>query len=123
MGRIRSFTSETYNNVVNKVKDVVTLKTFSENFFKDDGTIQHWFSHGTTEAANMVLHGQPAPVYAGHASPPDVGDAFGKGPEDPQAMQTAMLEVPEQEMGILDQTMQKFEQQPEIVEPEMELEY
>lgn len=54
----------------NYVKDVVTLKKFGENFFKDSKAFDDWFAHGSSEAANMVLHGQPAPIYSRSTSPP-----------------------------------------------------
>ncbi len=101
---------------VNKVKDVVTLKTFRENFFKNDGSIDQWIAHGSTEAANMVLHGQAAPVYAGNVSPPD-----SMSNEVAEPMQ-AFTPMQDQKTSFLSQKMLEIEQQPEMVKPEMEME-
>ena len=110
-------------SLVNKAKDVVTLKTAQENFFKNDGSLQQWFAHGATEAANMVLHGHPAPVYAGNVSPPDIMGAAVESPDnDPSPLQTSATAEQPKEMSFLSQKMQEIQQKPEINEPEMELE-
>ena len=109
----------------NKIKDVITLKTAKENFFKNDGSLQQWLAHGATEAANMVLHGHPAPVYAGNVSPPN---------QVSTSEPTAQVEsqVPEQETvspqepaqdnkSFLMQTMEEIHQHVEIEDPEMEI--
>ncbi len=105
---------------MSKVKDVVTLKTFTENFFKNDGSITQWFAHGATEAANMVIHGHAAPMYAGNVSPPDAMSF--------DFQDTAMVEqqavAPEQgqTLSFFSQKMQEIQQQqPEMEEPEMEI--
>ncbi len=104
---------------MSKVKDVATLKTFKENFFKNDGSISQWFAHGATEAANMVIHGHAAPMYAGNVSPPD---AMSNEIQD-TAMVQQQESAPEQDqkMSFLSQKMQEIQQQPEIEEPEMEI--
>ena len=107
-------------SIVNKAKDVATLKTFRENFFKDDGSLQQWFAHGATEAANMVLHGHPAPVYAGNVSPPNLGS--NEVQQTDMDQQQAAVPEPGQKMSFLAQKMQEIQQQPEIEDPEMEWE-
>lgn len=31
--------------------------------------LKNWFAHGATELANFLVHGHPAPMYAGNSSP------------------------------------------------------
>ena len=52
-------------------KDVATGKKLVEGLSKNDGAFQGWMAHGSTELANMLLHGHPAPVYARSLSPAD----------------------------------------------------
>ena len=104
-------------SLMNKVKDVVTLKTFRENFFKNDGSVSQWVAHGSTEAANMLLHGHPAPVYAGNVAPPDL---LSPDPQEPVGLE---VQEAKPQMSFLAQKMQEIQQQPEIEEPEMELNY
>jgi hypothetical protein len=108
---------------MSKVKDVATLKTLRENFFKNDGSISQWFAHGATEAANMVLHGHAAPVYAGNVSPPDqMSTEFQPSVLEPMQAFSPQQE-PEQKKSFLQAKMQDIEQQPEMQEPEMEYEH
>lgn len=104
-----------------RIKDVLTLQTFKDNFFKYDASLEQWFAHGATEAANMVLHGHAAPVYAGNVSPPDLMSTMIS--QDGPELQQLQPVVPEQEqsMGILARQMRELEQQPDMEEPEMEL--
>ena len=109
----------------NKIKDIVTLKTAKENFFKNDGSLQQWMAHGSTEVANMVLHGHPAPVYAGNVSPPDqISSSEPAVQAETQVPEQGTLSPPEpaqENKSFLMQTMQEIEQQTEIEEPEMEI--
>lgn len=107
---------------MNKVKDVATLKTLRENFFKNDGSITQWFAHGATEAANMILHGHAAPVYAGNVSPPDQLSDPTQGFSPPESMQMS-IDQPDQKVSFLKQKMATLEQQQEMQEPEMEFEH
>ena len=106
-----------------RVKDVVTLKTAKENFFQNDGFIEHWFAHGATELANMNLHGQPAPLYAGHSSPSDQTSIYGEfeAAVPDQALDDKSMGVAKTEMSFLDQTMAEIQQQSEFEEPELEM--
>ena len=109
-------------SVTDKIKDVVTLKTAQENFFQNDGSLTQFFAHGATEAANMVLHGHPAPVYAGYVSPPDLVSTEIVSPGiEPEPMQMSAQVEQTQEVSFLSQTMQEIQQRPEINDPEMEL--
>ena len=106
---------------LSKVKDVATLKTFRENFLKNDGSITQWFAHGATESANMLIHGHAAPMYAGNVSPPDaMSNEMETSASEPMQ---AFAKQPEQKMSFLQSKMQDIEQQPEMQEPEMEYEH
>lgn len=50
-------------------KDVITGKKAWEGLKENDGALDGWIAHGSTELANMLLHGHPAPVYARTLSP------------------------------------------------------
>lgn len=50
-------------------KDVVSGKKLWEGLKENDGALDGWIAHGSTELANMMLHGHPAPVYARTLSP------------------------------------------------------
>lgn len=52
-------------------KEVATGKKLMEGLSQNDGAFQGWMAHGSTELANMLLHGHPAPVYARSLSPAD----------------------------------------------------
>ena len=91
--------------IIEQIKDVVTLNTAKENFLKNDGTLVSWFNQGTNEFANMVLHGQPAPIYGGPTTSPEFTI---HGPAEPS-------------QSILDQTMHQLHQMPEIEAPEKEI--
>ena len=111
------------SKIKDKLRDIATLQTAKENFFKNDGTLQQWFAHGATEAANMLLHGHPAPVYAGNASPPNliVSNSMEQEAGEAPQVETAAAPSPEQQVSILDQKMQAIQQQPELEEPELDM--
>lgn len=71
--------------VAQYVKDVFTGKAFSQNFFNDGRQFDEWFAHGANEAANYLLHGQPAQVYNRSLSP---------------MQQSTVMEVDQPEVGI-----------------------
>lgn len=50
-------------------KDVITGKKAWQGLKENDGALDGWIAHGSTELANMLLHGHPAPVYARTLSP------------------------------------------------------
>jgi len=50
-------------------KEVVTGQKLWEGISQNDGALDGWIAHGSTELANMLLHGHPAPVYARTLSP------------------------------------------------------
>lgn len=107
------------SKIKEKLKDVATLKTAKENFFKNDGSLTQWLAHGSTEAANMLLHGHPAPVYAGNVSPPNIEASSSleqQGNDVPMEVDSPTAKS----MGILEQKMQSIHQQVEIEEPELE---
>lgn len=117
----KSLLGKVVGKVVGGIKDVATLKTFRENFFKNDGSISQWFAHGATEAANMVLHGHAAPVYAGNVSPPDLmSNEMQTGIAEPMQV---FAEQPDQKVNILQSKMQEIERQPEVEEPEIKFEH
>ena len=112
-----------------QAKDIATLKTAKENFFKDDGNLMNLFQHGSLELANMLLHGHPAPVYGGYASPADqfgltTREVDGKQNHE-QASATQAIEMPTQssDVSFVDQTMHELHQQAEMQEPELEIEH
>ncbi len=62
-----------------------------------DDTFFQWLSHGSTELANMLLHGHPAPVYS-HYKAPDQPDpepmAMNAAKEDAQAQPSEKASTP-----------------------------
>ncbi len=103
------------------VKDVVTFQKAKENFFKNDGVLSHWFAHGATELANMTLHGHPAPVYAGSVSPPDqVGSLLFPGKEMAVAP-SVDIEPAVGTTSFLSKVIDEIQNQPEVSEPELEI--
>lgn len=53
--------------VLNALSDTAG-KTW-DNFWTNDGALTSWFGHGISEAANMLLHGAPAPIYSRSVGP------------------------------------------------------
>ena len=72
----------------------------------------------------MNLHGQPAPLYAGHSSPQDQSSIYGEfeAAVQDRVQNDKSIGVNKVEMSFLDQTMAELQQQPESEEPELEME-
>lgn len=70
-------------------KDVATGKKLMEGLSQNDGAFQGWLAHGSTELANMLLHGHPAPVYARSLSPADTEGQSSAEPQQETAQEVA----------------------------------
>lgn len=104
--------------IKNTIKDAAKLK-----LVRGDDSIRQWGAHGATELANMLLHGHPAPVYAGNQSPPDqlTNEPVAQ-VESPVGVQPAAAEPDRGIKSYLFRKLDELRQQPEMNEPEMELE-
>lgn len=147
MSRIRDAVHRLANNrVINNPITNNPVTRFIGNAIKtlaNDPSLQQWFGHGVNEVANMVLHGQPAPIYARSASPKDQEivpqvqqeeeiTVTSHGPaesapsinvEAPTVQPEASVEAPtiEPVESVLEQTMHQIEQSPELNHPEQEM--
>ncbi|MCA9194635.1 MAG: hypothetical protein KDB03_22845 [Planctomycetales bacterium] len=72
---------EGVRQIVDYGKDVIQGKKLVEGLGQQDGALQGWLAHGSTELVNMMLAGHPAPVYARSFSP---ADTEGQTPDVPQ---------------------------------------
>lgn len=101
------------------IKDVVTLKKFGENFLKGGEAFDNWFAHGANEAANMVLHGQPAPIYSRSVSPDMSQESVVEASLVEPAQEASMSVEPVQSESALDKAIEMAQNAPE---PEVEME-
>lgn len=148
MSKIRDTVLRLANNrVINNPLTNNPVTRFVGNAIKtlaNDPSLQQWFGHGVNEVANMVLHGQPAPIYARTASPKDQAIAppqlqqeeevtvTSHGPAEPAQSVSVEASAPQQEASVeapaiepvesmLEQTMHEIEQAPELNHPEQEM--
>lgn len=148
MSRLRDAVHRLANNrAINNPVTNNPVTRFVGNAIKtlaNDPSLQQWFGHGVNEVANMVLHGQPAPIYARSASPKDQEivaphvqqeeevTVTSHGPAEPAQAVNVEAPVAHSEVSaeaptiepvesMLEQTMHEIEQTPELNHPEQEM--
>ncbi len=90
--RLQIHMQQGMDSVMQYGKEVVTGQKLIEGLSMNDRAFDGWMAHGSTEVANMLLHGHPAPVYARSLSPLDNSVGV-QGPEQDTEVETTPQQV------------------------------